>query len=246
MKTVLVTGASGFIGQNLCKRLEAEHTVLRYTRDDSLDTLKAYIERSDFVFHLAAVMRPQDDGEFREVNTELTETLLNLITESKKKVPFLLTSSIQADLDNPYGESKKNAEEIVRHWGRTNEQKTYIYRLPNVFGPLSKPNYSSVVATFCYNIAHGINIEIHDAKKTLTLAYIDDIVDEFIKSLDEAKQMEKDGYYNIPRVFQVTLQELADVLYRIHSADTSHTSFHPSNDFEKILAVTYTYFKSIM
>jgi len=242
MKTVLVTGSAGFIAKNLCAQLEREDdlTILRFNRESTLKDLEEYLAQADFVFHLAGVNRPDDEKEFDTGNRGLTETILSLIQKSGKATPVLVSSSIQADRDNPYGTSKKAAEEAVFAWAKATSNQAYVYRLPNVFGKWCKPNYNSVVATFCYNIANGLDITMNDPAAQITLAYIDDVVREFLKSMRGEKTPDKDGFCDIPQTFTVTLQELADKLYTFR--DIRKTSVVPNLEvnFDRFLYATYT------
>jgi UDP-2-acetamido-2,6-beta-L-arabino-hexul-4-ose reductase len=156
-----------------------------------------------------------------------------------KKIPVVITSSIQAESDNPYGKSKKRAEDELIKYSKKNRIPVYIYRLPNVFGKWSKPNYNSVVSTFCYNISHNLDIVISDTEKELELVYIDDVVDEFIKLLfREDRDLDK-YFYNIKRVFKVSLGELADKIYQIRNMRKTLIVPDLSDDFTKFLHATY-------
>ena len=240
-KTVLVTGSKGFIGKNLITRLqELDNIVIKsFDKDDTIDILKKYLRESDFIFHLAGVNRPKNIEEFEKVNAGLTTTLIKLLEEVDNKIPIVITSSIQAELDNPYGKSKKMAEEELIKYANRNSVPVYIYRLTNVFGKWSRPNYNSVVSTFCYNISHNLDITISNPKKELELAYIDDVIDEFVSLLNRDAGDFHKYYYNIERTFKVTLEELADKLYKIK--DIRKTLIVPdlSDDFMKMLHATY-------
>jgi len=151
----------------------------------------------------------------------------------------VITSSIQADLDNPYGKSKKMAEDELIKYSKRNNVLVYIFRLPNVFGKWSRPNYNSVVSTFCYNISHNLDITISDPKRELELVYIDDIVDEFISLLNRETDDFHKYYYNIKRTFKVTLGELADKLYKIKAIRRTLIVPDLSDDFMKFLHAAY-------
>jgi len=241
MKTVLVTGSKGFIGKNLMVRLEEldNVTIKSFDKEEDIDTLKKFLGEADIIFHLAGVNRPENVEEFEKVNTGLTESMIDLLEKMNKKIPIVITSSIQAKLDTPYGKSKKMAEDELIKYAKKNSVPVYIFRLPNVFGKWSKPNYNSVVSTFCYNISHNLDIAISDPKKELELAYIDDVIVEFISLLNRENVDFYKYYYNIKRTFKVTLGELADRLYEIR--DIRNTLFVPnlSNHFMRFLHATY-------
>ncbi len=241
MKTVLVTGSEGFIGKNLIVRLqELDNVAIKsFDKEDSIDSLKKLLLESDFIFHLAGVNRPKNVEEFEKVNVGLTKTLIKLLEEMDKKIPIVITSSIQAELDNPYGKSKKRAEDELIKYCNKNSVPVYIYRLHNVFGKWSRPNYNSVVSTFCYNISHNLDITISNPTKELELVYIDDIINEFVSLLDKEERDLHKHFYNIKRTFRVTLGELADKLYKIK--DIRKTLIVPdlSDIFMKFLHATY-------
>src|SRR5574344_1169660 len=164
---VLVTGSKGFIGKNLISHLQENEDVeiVEFDKDNNFKEIENVIDDIDFIFHLAGVNRPTESKEFYEGNTDLTGSLIKLI--ENKNIPILITSSIQAVKDNDYGKSKKMAEDIIKEYGK--KSKTYIYRLNNVFGKWCRPNYNSVVATFCNNIANDLDITINDANAELEL-----------------------------------------------------------------------------
>jgi UDP-2-acetamido-2,6-beta-L-arabino-hexul-4-ose reductase len=241
MKTILVTGSEGFIGKNLIVRLqELDNVVIKsFDKEDSIDTLKKLLWEADFIFHLAGVNRPKNVEEFEKVNVGLTKNIIKLIEEMNKKIPIVITSSIQAELDNPYGKSKKMAEDELIKYSNKDIIPVFIYRLPNVFGKWSRPNYNSVVSTFCYNISHNLDITISNPKKELELVYIDDVIDEFVSLLDKEERDLGKYFYNIKRTFRVTLGELADKLYKIK--DIRKTLIIPdlSDIFMKFLHANY-------
>lgn len=183
---VLVTGANGFIGKNLLVHLrEKEIETVPFTRDMPLCDLAEALGGVDFVFHLAGVNRPKDIAEFTEGNSGLTKQLCDLIRASGQRIPVLYTSSIQAEADNPYGISKQAAEDALVALERDTGSPVYLYRLPNVFGKWSKPNYNSVVATFCHNVANDLPVQINDPAALVRLVYVDDVVKDFLRLLEE-------------------------------------------------------------
>jgi len=183
---VLVTGANGFIGKNLIVHLHEQgiESVL-FTHDMPISDLDTALDSVDFVFHLAGVNRPNNDAEFAETNTGLTEKLCDFIRTSGRSTPVLYTSSIQAEADNLYGLSKLAAEDALQALENDTGSPVYLYRLPNVFGKWSRPNYNSVVATFCYNIANDLPIQINDPSALVHLVYIDDVIKDFLQVLED-------------------------------------------------------------
>lgn len=189
---VLITGANGFLGKNLQLQL-AERTdleVVRYTRSNHLEQLPVLLQEVDFVFHLAGVNRPRDPADFSYSNIDLTVTLCgalaDIVVRSGRKVPVLFSSSIQAALNNPYGVSKRAAEEHLFALQREHGVPVYLFRLPNVFGKWCQPDYNSVVATFCHNVSRDLPISIEDPAVALTLVYVDDVVQHFIQLMDSS------------------------------------------------------------
>ena len=182
---VLVTGASGFIAKNLIPHLEEldKTEVITFIRNDSEQMLEELLASSDFVFHLAGENRPVSQEAFEQVNAGLTIKICEILHRTKNTIPLILTSSTQALLDNTYGRSKLAAEHAVTELSKTNGNPVVIYRLPGVFGKWCKPNYNSVVATFCHNIANDLPIQVNDPVKTIILVYIDDVISSFLGTL---------------------------------------------------------------
>ncbi len=207
---ILITGSRGFIGKNLCERLNeiGEHLVLTYNRGDDEESLSYLIHQSDVIIHLAGEMRPNDNSELFTANVGLTEKICSIIKKSNIKKIFLLTSSIQADQDNPYGLSKLQAEQAVIKLSNETVNQVIIYRLPHVFGKWCKPNYNSVIATFCYNISRGIPIKINDPDAIIKPVYVDDVVSEFLSAISGPK----DGisWRKVSPEYEITIGELAN------------------------------------
>jgi len=238
---VLVTGANGFIGKNLSVTLEnmKGYEVLKYCHQDTLDDLKTLCREADFVVHLAGVNRPSKEEDHDMVNRGLTETLLGILDDLGHPVPVMLSSSTQALLDNPYGKSKRKAETLVMDWGKRNNVPVYVYRFPNVFGKWCRPNYNSVVATWCHAIARDEPIRNDDPGKTLNLVYIDHVVTEIVQTLEGNPTIGSDGFGTVPITFHVTLAELEKRL-RSYRESRNTLSLPDSSDIlDKCLYATY-------
>lgn len=243
MTKILVTGANGFVGKNLVAELRNQgHTELYlYNREHSFEDLEHFTKDCDFVFHLAGVNRPLNESEFMEGNLGLTTKLLQLLTKNKNKAPVLITSSIQVEKDNPYGKSKKAGEEELFAHAKETGAKVFVYRLPNLFGKWSKPNYNTVVATYCYNVARNLEIQVNNPNALLELAYIDDVIEEFLRALDGQPTIE-DKLCVVPVTNIIELGDLAD---RIRSFKESRRSLAVptmSNELTKKLYSTYLSF----
>lgn len=216
---VLITGANGFLGQNLRLRLRERHDlqILCYTRDHQTVDLHQLLDGVDFVFHLAGVNRPQDPKEFILGNTELTISLCRAVVDTARKtcktIPILYTSSTQASLDTLYGSSKREAEQALIIAGGDPLVPVHVFRLPNVFGKWCRPNYNSVVATFCYNLARGRPIQVNDPEAALTLVYIDDVMESFEQVMDGAVPVAgADGFASVQPQYLTTVGELARLI----------------------------------
>ncbi|MEG3073551.1 MAG: NAD-dependent epimerase/dehydratase family protein [Ruthenibacterium sp.] len=183
---ILITGAGGFVGKNLVAELENRGftNLMLFDIDTPKEQLVTDTAKAAFVFHLAGVNRPKDASEFYTGNRGFTEELLHLLKQSGNKAPVLVTSSVQAALDNDYGKSKREAEELIFAHEAETGAPALVFRMPGVFGKWCRPSYNSVVATFCYNIANGLPIEVRDASYTFPLVYIDDLVDSFLCAMD--------------------------------------------------------------
>ncbi len=233
---VLITGSKGFIGKNLISHLQEMENVeiISFDIDDDFEKIEKNIGDIDFIFHLAGVNRPKDTKEFYEGNSDLTKKIVDLIKD--KNIPIIITSSIQAEKDNDYGKSKKIAEDYIKD----NLKNYYIYRLHNVFGKWCRPNYNSVIATFCYNISHDLEITVNDENAKLELIYIDDIIEEFVKILNGRKPDDiQDGICYINPRYNVTLGYIVKKLYEFKDSMSSIYVPETGNDFIKKLYATY-------
>jgi UDP-2-acetamido-2,6-beta-L-arabino-hexul-4-ose reductase len=209
---VLITGANGFVAHNLRVHLSERDDIeaILFTRKRSIDELSGLLEGVDFIFHLAGVNRPKDDIEFVEGNVELTERLCRAIESTGRMIPVIYTSSIQAEVDNPYGESKLAAEKALLDFSKNTGSPVHIFRLPNVFGKWCKPNYNSAVATFCHNISHDLPVQVNDPLAPIRLVYIDDVMCRFISVMDGA--IVDDSYCDVDPVYEITVGELVEKL----------------------------------
>lgn len=238
----MITGANGFIAKNLRAQLAQNDTVkvLLFDRKSSPQELEESVNEADFIFHLAGVNRPKNVEEFAAGNFELTETIIKLLQKHKNSTPLLVASSTQASQDNPYGHSKKSAEDVVFAWSKESQAKVCVYRLPGVFGKWAKPNYNSVVATFSHNIANNLDITISDPAHEVTLVYVDDVVASFISALDGEVTVGSDGFCHIERSFQITLQDLSNKLHAFKTSRESGEMPAFESIFDRFLYATFT------
>ncbi|MNF64313.1 GDP-L-fucose synthase [compost metagenome] len=236
---VLITGADGFVGKNLLAHLgeRGDVEVLRFTRDDSMAVLPTLVAQADFVFHLAGVNRPEDPDEFKRGNTDLTRALCDAIVSSGRQTPLLYTSSIQAELNNPYGISKRGAEEAMQALAAQHGSPVYLFRLPNVFGKWARPNYNSAVATFCHNIARDLPIRINDPQACISLVYIDDVIESFIAVM-EGKRVGQ-SFVSVTPEYSITVGELAEQLHAFRDSRKSLVTEPVGTGLVRALYSTY-------
>ena len=237
---ILVTGAKGFIGKNLVAELKNRgyNDVVQYDVDTDCALLDEYCREAEFVFHLAGVNRPIKESEFMEGNLGFTSTLLDSLKKHNNTCPVMISSSVQAELNNPYGESKKAGENLLNDYGKQTGSKVLVYRLPNVFGKWCRPNYNSAVATFCHNIAHDLLITISAPGVVMNLVYIDDVVDELINALDGTENKNGD-FCVVPVIHAVTLGEVVDLIYSFKRSREERSIPDMSDAFIKKLYSTY-------
>ena len=266
---ILVTGAKGFVGKNLCAALKnlkegkdktrpalSIEDIFEYDIDSTASDLEAYCAKADFVFNLAGVNRPQNQEEFMQGNFGFASTLLDTLKKYSNKCPVMLSSSIQATLigryaDGEYGKSKKAGEELFFDYERQGGGQVYIYRFPNLFGKWCRPNYNSAVATFCNNIANDLPITVNDREIALELLYIDDLIAEMLDLLEgKGHRCDYDGltpvgsesgkYYFAPFTHKVTLGEIVDLLHTFRAqSETLVIPEIPNGSFAKKLYSTY-------
>ena len=266
---ILVTGAKGFVGQNLCAQLKnirdgkakcygevAVEEIFEYDIDSTAEELEAYCREADFVFNLAGVNRPQNTEEFMQGNFGFASTLLEALERHGNNCPVMLSSSIQATLagrfgDSEYGRSKRAGEELFFNYSVRTGARVLVYRFPNLFGKWCRPNYNSAVATFCNNIANDLPITVNDRSTELELLYIDDLVDEMIAALRgeehhcefegvETVLCEEGKYCAVPTTHKVTLGEIVDLLGEFKAQPQTLTLPEiPNGSFAKKLYSTY-------
>jgi len=233
---VLITGATGFVGKNLVLHLRerSDVEILTFGRDDDLGSLGERVALADFIFHLAGANRPKDPAEFQRSNTELTAELCKAIEAAGRQIPVVYTSSSQAALDNPYGVSKRGAEDALRAFAQVHGNPMHLLRLPNVFGKWARPNYNSAVATFCHNIARDLPIQISDPLAVITLVYIDDVIAHFLALMTgDTKAVEVQPQY------RVSVGEIAELLQGFKQSRDTLTIDRVGSGFVRALYSTY-------
>ncbi len=249
---ILVTGAKGFVGRNLCEALKnirdsKDRTrpeliideVFEFDIDTDIALLDDYAKEADFVFNLAGVNRPKETKEFMEGNFVFADDLLKALKKHNNKCPVMIASSTQAALDNDYGKSKKAGEDLLFAYGEETGAKVLVYRFPNLFGKWARPNYNSAVATFCNNIANDLEITVNNRETVLTLVYIDDLVCEMLNALSGREN--KDGQFcKVEVEHKVSLGEIVDLIYKFREqSETLIMPENPENSFANKLYSTY-------
>ncbi|MCW2270320.1 NAD dependent epimerase/dehydratase family protein [compost metagenome] len=236
---VLITGIDGFIGRNLVAHLRerADVQILGFARGEEPAVLAARVAEADCIFHLAGVNRPQDPAEFKRGNSDLTQQLCDSLSASGKKTPLIYSSSIQADRDNPYGQSKRAAESALAVLAKEQGSPVYVFRLPNVFGKWARPNYNSAVATFCHNIARDLPIQINDEAAPLSLVYVDDVVRHFMAIMDGAEA--NPGKVEVEPVYATTVGAVAEQLRAFRDSRTTLITESVGTGLVRALYSTY-------
>ena len=246
---VLITGANGFIGRNLRQHLaeRPDVEVLVITRESSDEDLARAVSQAEFVFHLAGVNRPEDPEEFQRGNAGLTARLCEQIAararDEGRTIPVVFSSSIQATRDNPYGKSKRDAEDEVFTLSKEWAVPVHVFRLPNVFGKWSRPNYNSVVATFCHNVAQGLPLQVNDASAPLTLVYVDDVVRRFLRLLDGVSANPlPEGFGQVQPEYTTTVGALAQTIRGFRESRRSLVTDRVGAGLTRALHSTYLSF----
>lgn len=248
---ILITGAKGFIGKNLVAELKnikegktkhlllnSELTILEFDRETDSSILEDYCKEASFVYHLAGVNRPKEQSEFMEGNFGFTSKLLDTLSKYNNTCPIMISSSIQAEQDNPYGLSKKAGEDLLLNYGEKTGAKVSVYRFPNVFGKWCRPNYNSAVATFCYNIARELPIQVNDPSVTMTLVYIDDVIQELLNCLID-QENRNGGYCKVETEHQIKLGEIVELIQSFKESRRTLQVPNLSDGFTKKLYSTY-------
>ena len=215
---ILVTGAKGFLGKNFVAYLKtikssidsSDYNIFEYDTDCEISAIDEFTKECDFVFHFAGVNRAKNDEDYTRGNAGFTKLLITCLKKNNNKSPIVMSSTIQAVMDNPYGKSKKAGEDLLLEFSRENSNPVCIYRLPNIFGKWGRPNYNSVVATFCHNISRGLDIKINDPNAKVTFVYIDDIIKQFVNMLESREYHE---FCEILNTYNTTVGELAKLIY---------------------------------
>lgn len=237
---ILITGANGFIARNLSATLKGLgfQRLLLVDKTTTDGAFQDYVKEAKFIFHLAGINRPNDPKEFIEGNVDSLSKLLNFVKKHQSQAPIVISSSIQATAENPYGKSKKAGEDLLLAFSKQYHHPIYIYRFSNVFGKWSKPNYNSVVATFCYNISRGLPIKINDEQAKVSLIYIDDVVKELIRCL-EGKSETIDGILRVLPEYEITVGQLAKIIEGFASSRSNLVLTNQQDPLHKKLYATY-------
>ena len=239
---ILITGAKGFVGKNLVVELRNQgfEDLMEFDVDTDPNQLDKYARECDFVFHLAGVNRPENPADFMAGNFGFTSQLLDALKKHHSKAPVLITSSIQAAQNNPYGESKKAGEDLLFDYSKETGSKVYVYRLPNVFGKWCRPNYNSAVATFCHNIAHNLPIQVNDPNVILNLVYVDDVINSFIAKLKVESPLDlSNRFEEVSPVYTKPLGEIVSLLNQFKDSRLTLQLPDMGDAFVKKLYSTY-------
>jgi len=240
---ILVTGSNGFLGKNLILKLrENEYAdILLYNKSKTLKTLNEFIKKCDVIFHLAGLNRSDDIKKFNQINFELTKYICDKAALTNRHIPIVYSSSIQSSKKNYYGISKKKAEKYLLRYSKISNSKVYIYKLPNIFGKWSKPNYNSVISTFCHNVANNKPIIIFDKSEILSLIHVDDVIEAFLKLLRKNKKTS--GYQKINKTHNVNILKIVNILEYFKD---SNMNLDASTKYESFKAKLYSTYCSYL
>ena len=239
---VLVTGSEGFIAKNLIQFLSEQQDVeiLIHNRQSTDQDLQRAVESADWIVHLAGVNRPLDEQEFVEGNVSLTQKIADILQQANKTTPVILSSSIQADRDNAYGQSKLGGEQVLLELHQTQNNPIYICRLANIFGKWSRPNYNSAVATFCYNVANDLPIQIDNADAMIRLVYIDDVIETFWQIIQN--ELVPEQSFTIEPEYQISVGDLANTLREFKQSRETLITLPVGTGLTRALYSTYLSF----
>ena len=238
---ILITGARGFVGRNLVQTLRRrdDMEIIEYDIGFPEQQLVDGINKSDLIFHLAGVSRPSNPDDYEASNVGFTEEICSRLANAGRAPTIVFASSIQAELDNPYGRSKLHAEECLRQFSDTSGARVMVFRWTNLFGKWCRPNYNSVTATFCYNVARGLPFQVSDPSREIELVYVDDVVASLMAELDDNKSREQVVLARVKPTYRVTLGNLATTIQSLHDSRTNLTLPDMSNKFIRCLYATY-------
>lgn len=238
---IVVTGSDGFVGKNLMARLNQlpDLQIEGITIDTPDSGLNAILRDCSVLFHLAGVNRPQNVAEFKEINMDFTQEVVNRLKSLNTFPKIIFTSSAQAVSDNPYGQSKLEGENVLKNFAQTTNAEVIIYRLPGVFGKWCRPNYNSVVATFCYNVANNLPVVVNAPEKVIDLVYIDDVCEAFISNIDSKKLSGKSRFKQVKPVHSISLQNLSELIKSFPLMRDNLLAPRVGNALEKKLYSTY-------
>ena len=242
MNNILITGSEGFIGKNLKYHLKDtnKYNVYTFNKENTLKELRKLVNKADFIFHLAGVNRTHDVKEFDKTNYSLTQYICDIISNKKTRTDIFFSSSTQSDNSTEYGISKSKAEDLLLKIGNNTKNSVYISKLPNVFGKWSKPNYNSVVATFCYNISRELKVDIHDGSKEITLLYIDDLIETIIKLINKRNQFT--GFIDIKPTKNISLRKLYTLIKKFSLVQQKNFIPNLGSKFNKNIYSTFLSF----
>ena len=248
MKNILITGSEGFIGKNLRIKLERQNFInlFLFSKKDSFNDLKAYIKNVDIIFHLAGENRSKNENDFELNNTNFTRKLCELIEENyntnNKRITIIFSSTIKVEEETAYGKSKLKSEECLKNLSRKYNLTLIIYRLSNVFGKWSKPNYNSAIATFCHNISRNLDIRIDKSNKVLKLIYIDDLIKDFLVKIKNCDDFEDISYSEVNPIYKLDLKSITEKIFEFNNSRNNNNVCNVGSGFDRKLYATYLSF----